>query len=629
MKCFFIFILVLLPTFLFGNTSFEGEISFLYGEGIQSFPFEVEINENETGMMKVPATIEFQNPFSFHFSTIIQADKIIFLWENDKSDEFIYLYGDISKEKIELDGVHNYKGKRTGLKSFLNGPGEKIASHENVANEKLCDGTFENYGNSYENDPFIFKYRGKLYFFEKFNSVSGFIKRPDNGQEFKQDYFGLINDKNVILSYINSGDGSEWINLFGEIKENKITLEGSHYFGQNESRVKMDLNLNEINEKDRIKNWTEDLKFLKEELPKKHKNLFFNITKEKFNESMDEIIHNVSNLNDYLIIYSLKEVFAQIGDSHTDFISPLPDIVFPVETYWFEDGIYIINSTESDCVKKKISKLDGTDIEIISNKMKKFYPCVNDASELLFTPQLISDPWIYKFIYNKNTLKIESEANTFEMDYLPKNIYDLKNKYLIKINEIPLYLTNRESPFWLDYNDDERILYCQYNICWNDKNSSLYPDVDFNAFEKNLIKIVEEDKIDKFIFDLRFNTGGNSSTGTELIKKISKYKDNIGKSFVIIGRNTFSSAILNAYDALEYLDAVSVGEATWGQPNSYGEIKYLILPNSGISVSYSTKFFKETDQKVNSLIPEIPVKLSFDDYIEGKDPSLEAIKNYE
>ena len=153
--------------------------------------------------------------------------------------------------------------------------------------------------------------------------------------------------------------------------------------------------------------------------------------------------------------------------------------------------------------------------------------------------------------------------------------------------------------------------------------------MDFNVFEKKLIKIVEENKIDKFIFDLRFNTGGNSSTGTELIKKISKYKDNIGKSFVIIGRNTFSSAILNAYDALEYLDAVSVGEATWGQPNSYGEIKYLILPNSGISVSYSTKFFRETDQKVNSLIPEIPVKLSFDDYIEGKDPSLEAIKNYE
>ncbi|MDK2950491.1 MAG: hypothetical protein PWQ77_156 [Kosmotogales bacterium] len=629
MKCFFIFILVLFSVFLFGNTSFKGEISFLYYEGSQSFPFKVEIDENETGMIKVPATIEFRNSFSFYFSTIIQADKIIFLWENDKSDEFIYLYGDISKEKIELDGIHNYKGKRTSLKSFLNGPGEKIASNENVENETLCDGIFENYGNSFENDPFTFKYRGKLYFFEKFNSVSGFIKRPDNGQEFKQDYFGLINDKNVILSYINSGDGSEWINLFGEIKENKIILEGSHYFGQNESAVKMDLNLNEINKKDRIKNWTEDLKFLKEELPKNHKNLFFNITKEKFNESMDEIIHNISNLNDYQIIYSLKEIFAQIGDSHTDFISPLPDIVYPVETYWFDDGIYIINSTKSNCVKKKISKLDGTDIEIISNKMKKFYPCVNVASELLFTPQLISDPWIYKFIYNKNSLKVESEANIFEMDYLPKNIYDLKNKFPIEMSKTPLYLTYRESPFWSNYNEDERILYCQYNICWNDKNSFLYPDADFNAFEKNLINIVKENKIDKFIFDLRFNMGGNSSTGTELIKKISKYKENIGKSFVIIGRNTFSSAILNAYDVLEYLDAVSVGEATWGQPNSYGEIKYLTLPNSGISVSYSTKFFKETDQKVNSLIPEIPVKLSFDDYIAGKDPSLEAIKDYE
>jgi C-terminal processing protease CtpA/Prc len=205
----------------------------------------------------------------------------------------------------------------------------------------------------------------------------------------------------------------------------------------------------------------------------------------------------------------------------------------------------------------------------------------------------------------------------------------LKKSYKIQFSLIPLYLKNKTAPFWYEYDEDERILYCQYNICWSDNDKYSYSDYDFDKFYDEIINIVKNNKLDKFIFDVRFNTGGNSSTGTELIKKISKYKDNIGKSFVIIGRNTFSSAILNAYDALEYLDAVSVGEATWGQPNSYGEIKYLTLPNSGISVSYSTKFFKETNQKVNSLIPEIPVKLSFDDYIEGKDPSLEAIKDYE
>jgi hypothetical protein len=67
-------------------------------------------------------------------------------------------------------------------------------------------------------------------------------------------------------------------------------------------------------------------------------------------------------------------------------------------------------------------------------------------------------------------------------------------------------------------------------------------------------------------------------------KKINKK----GRLFVIIGRQTFSSAILNAISFKNNTEAIFVGEPTGGKPNHYGEIKVFTLKNSPIRVQYST-----------------------------------------
>ncbi len=38
---------------------------------------------------------------------------------------------------------------------------------------------------------------------------------------------------------------------------------------------------------------------------------------------------------------------------------------------------------------------------------------------------------------------------------------------------------------------------------------------------------------------------------------------------------------------------ILVGEPTGGKPNSYGEISSFLLPNSGLVVNYSTKYFEQ------------------------------------
>ena len=151
----------------------------------------------------------------------------------------------------------------------------------------------------------------------------------------------------------------------------------------------------------------------------------------------------------------------------------------------------------------------------------------------------------------------------------------------------------------------------------------------FKDFEKKIFKALKNQSIDKIIFDLRFNSGGNSSQGTEFIEQLAVFlkKNPQIRTYVIIGRETFSSAILNAMDFKRLTKAIFVGEETAGKPNHFGEVRSLQLPMSKVYVGYSTKYFKKTDENINTLKPDISLEMSFSDFTKGLDPVFEWIKN--
>ena len=97
---------------------------------------------------------------------------------------------------------------------------------------------------------------------------------------------------------------------------------------------------------------------------------------------------------------------------------------------------------------------------------------------------------------------------------------------------------------------------------------------------------------------------------------------------MLIGRRTFSSAILNALDMKKQTAALFAGEPTGGKPNHYGEVQSFKLPRSGLAVTYSVKYFKVIDGDPDSLVPDIRVPLNFAEFRAGKDPVLERVLAY-
>ncbi|WP_262493747.1 S41 family peptidase [Niastella koreensis] len=62
-----------------------------------------------------------------------------------------------------------------------------------------------------------------------------------------------------------------------------------------------------------------------------------------------------------------------------------------------------------------------------------------------------------------------------------------------------------------------------------------------------------------------------------------------GKLIVLIGKLTFSSAIMNAIELKRGTNAILVGEPTSGSVNHYGEVRAFRLPHTKIIIGYSTR----------------------------------------
>lgn len=94
-------------------------------------------------------------------------------------------------------------------------------------------------------------------------------------------------------------------------------------------------------------------------------------------------------------------------------------------------------------------------------------------------------------------------------------------------------------------------------------------------------------------------------------------------------RGTFSASqfILDDLDRLS--QAVFVGEPASSKPSSFGDAYKTPLPNSGIAVRTSIKWWQEGQNFEPWTYVEIAAPLRFADYAAGRDPALEAALSYE
>jgi hypothetical protein len=185
----------------------------------------------------------------------------------------------------------------------------------------------------------------------------------------------------------------------------------------------------------------------------------------------------------------------------------------------------------------------------------------------------------------------------------------------------PLFRKQPNRFYWYEYLPDRKALFIQYNRCAND------PARPFSDFARDLFAFADAHPIERVIVDLRFNSGGDSRVIEPLIHGL-RARGSLrerGRLFALIGRATFSSGLLAAIQFRNDLKAVLVGEPVGEKPNSYGEVRSIVLPHSRVTVQYSIKFFrmvKGSDPPAYE--PDVRVGRTIADALAGRDPVLDA-----
>jgi hypothetical protein len=394
--------------------------------------------------------------------------------------------------------------------------------------------------------------------------------------------------------------------------------------------------------------WIEDLKKFRTQLPKVHKNLFFKINQHEFDSLVYSLEKNVAHLSETEIFFKLKQITAKIGDTHTSVYyehNPVVLKYLPVRFEWFTDSLRIIRSTGAykDLLGCKLLSINNVSMSSLTDSLKTMFVNENEATVKYSVPRMLDDNSYLSYLKILNSDTIALKLLTPDGKKLNREILLLTERKSFSENligrEKPYYLMHLDKAFWSTYIKTDSVLYVQYNKCIsketfhnvvrlskkNFKIAIRKKMPSFSRFSAGVIDQIEKTHPKKVIIDLRFNSGGSSLQGTQFAGKLAKYKDI--RFFVVTGRKTFSSAIINALDFKTKTGATIIGESTAGKPNHYGEVKSFTLPNSGVKIQYSTKFFKLIKNDMQTIEPDIVKELSFEDYMSGIDPVYEYIRS--
>lgn len=390
--------------------------------------------------------------------------------------------------------------------------------------------------------------------------------------------------------------------------------------------------------------WNEDIDFLAKELPYRHFDFFTKKSKKEFNAALENIKNNKDSLSDLAIAIKLQQLIASFGDSHSglNFYQLIDkNKILPITAYWFRNGYYILQTTPENraILGKQLVNINGIPIATIADSLSTLFTIDNPATLKKNIPNLIISIQLLQYFgfaqENEIVLGLRNKKGEIENHTIQQGELTRENRKQIIPDQIPLCFRNERSLFFETYQENESLYYIQYNKCWgkelelqygNAENAAKMPT--FASFEETIFRTLNYEYVKKIVFDIRLNAGGSSPQGTELIQKLAAHllQHPDIKLYVIIGRRTYSSAIINAMDFKRLTNAVFIGEETAGKPNHFGEVKNFKLPSSEIIVNYSTKYFKRTDDDSNSLKPDVLFETSYSDFLNGIDPAYEWVK---
>ncbi len=386
--------------------------------------------------------------------------------------------------------------------------------------------------------------------------------------------------------------------------------------------------------------WREDIRFFMEQAPKTHVNLYNTMPKSRFDSIGNDLMNRVPNLSADQITAEMVRWVAALGDGHTN-LTPPNTHSYPVLPFWFKEGFVIDNAQKEGkaWLGWKLLKINNVEAEVIAERMRPYQQRDGEqqlraqAPGYLVSVEALRAVGVVKGVERATfTFKNTQTSEIKTADLSPMEMADvMRNRHggggHHSDSAWPLYRQHRDKFYWFEWLSESKMLYFQYNVTREQPHESVAD------FVKKLAAAVEQNPLERFVVDLRWNGGGNLFTSkpfTEFIANNPKINQR-GKLFVILGRHTFSAASYFTSTMEFRTQAIFVGEPTGASPNHYGDTRPIRLPNSGMEPRLSSIYWQNSFpwDKRPATQPDILVEPTAADWLANRDAAMEAILKHQ
>jgi hypothetical protein len=412
--------------------------------------------------------------------------------------------------------------------------------------------------------------------------------------------------------------------------------------------------------------WQKDLDYLKNELPILHSNLFFQYSQVSYESDLESLKNQIGVISDETMFIKIQQLLSKLGDSHTtsNFLYKLPRMYLPIVLENFAEGIFIVGTVDIDenMMGNKLISINGHPIEIIVDSIKTLYVAENDSWHKKNVTNYLINYDILKYFGFVDNEKVKLQLENYygipdekTVKAVQEEDIDREDVEYIKFSGRKNRRPRTRAIFGHKYLPKDSLYFVMYNKCtgreveqMNAIQDSLNIDMNeycttqpkkekkskektevkplpyFRHFRDSVFQVIKNQPIKKLVFDLSRNGGGSTSQGTAMIEKLSQMIDTTKtKVYVIVGRRTFSAAIVHTMELKRLLNATVIGEPTGGKPSFYGGVDTRYLPSSCLRIGFSRSHRKttldEATANANTIIPDVLFPVTLQNYTSGTD----------
>jgi hypothetical protein len=350
-----------------------------------------------------------------------------------------------------------------------------------------------------------------------------------------------------------------------------------------------------------------------------------------FHADMQALESDIPKLSDGEIVLRLMKIIASANVAHNVVQTPIGLGFFsrlPLGVVWYSDGLAIMQASAEyeAALGTRVLRIGDKTPEQVLHELTPYIAHENDVWLRETSAGLLRSRAVLERagVIDSNgavTLTLERPGSApFSLTVKPG---DSRIKLTSAFDALhiptPLARSRLRENYWYQYLEANKALFIQYNSCVDD------PKAPFSKFAAAAMAEADAHRVTRVIIDMRWNGGGDSRVIHPLRSGLEARLNKLESVYVLIGPRTFSSGLDNAIDLRTHLHATVLGEPSGGEASSYGEVKYVTLPNSKLVVQYTTKWFgTPKGAESGALRPDVVTPSNLADVLAGRDPAMDA-----